>query len=355
MGPPARAPRPGAIGERRAPRSIERAPATTLPSLRSPTGTDGSCTCTATACSGRSPTPRTSCRRRWPRRGGASTASPAPRRFAPGFTASPRTAASTPSATAGDGRRRAHPAVRAARAVAARRGHLAAALPRRLARPARGPSARPVGAPGVPRDGRARVRRRPAEAPAPPDRRRGPVRCPRLLHRRGRHHALHEPHHGQGPAAAGPGIARARGLRSRARSGPRLGRRARAGTALQRCVPGRRHRRDRRPAHRRRLAGHAPGAARVPGPDAVAAFLRASAAWRGRRALRLVATRANTQPAFATPLAEPGEPARPTGLLVLALAGGRIGAVTRFLDPGLPAAFGLEGDIEQGQDEQRRA
>lgn len=68
-----------------------------------------------------------------------------------------------------------------------------------------------------------------------------------------------------------------------------------------------------------------------------------------------MATRANTQPAFATPLAEPGEPARPTGLLVLALAGGRIGAVTRFLDPGLPAAFGLEGDIEQGQDEQRRA
>jgi hypothetical protein len=91
------------------------------------------------------------------------------------------------------------------------------------------------------------------------------------------------------------------------------------------------------------------------GPDAVAAFLRASAAWRGRRALRLVATRANTQPAFATYLAEPGEPARPTGLLVLALAGGRIGAITRFLDPGLPAAFGLEGDIEQGQDEQRRA
>ncbi len=182
-----------------------------------------------------------------------------------------------------------------------------------------------------------------------------PVRRPRLLHRRGPRHALHEPHRGQGPAAAGPGIARARGLRSRARSGPRLGRRARAGTALQRCVPGRRHRRDRRPAHRRRLAGHAPGAARVPRPDAVAAFLRASAAWRGRRALRLVATRANTQPAFATPLAEPGEPARPTGLLVLALAGGRIGAITRFLDPGLPAAFGLEGDIEQGQDEQRRA
>ena len=79
------------------------------------------------------------------------------------------------------------------------------------------------------------------------------------------------------------------------------------------------------------------------GPAAVAGFLRASAAWRGQRELRLVPTRANAQPAFATYLADPGDAAgRPTGLLVLTLSAGRIGAVTRFLDPRLPARCGVD-------------
>jgi RNA polymerase sigma-70 factor (ECF subfamily) len=67
------------------------------------------------------------------------------------------------------------------------------------------------------------------------------------------------------------------------------------------------------------------------GPEAIAGFLRTSPTWRGRRQLRLVATRVNTQPAFACYLAD-----RPTGLLVLTLAGKRISGITRFLDADLP-------------------
>jgi len=55
------------------------------------------------------------------------------RRHGPGCTASPRTAASTPSGTPSADRPR--PAVRAARALASRGRHLAAAPPWRLARP----------------------------------------------------------------------------------------------------------------------------------------------------------------------------------------------------------------------------
>jgi RNA polymerase sigma-70 factor (ECF subfamily) len=70
------------------------------------------------------------------------------------------------------------------------------------------------------------------------------------------------------------------------------------------------------------------------GPEAIAGFLRASAAWRAGRELRLATTRANTQPAFAVYLGAPGRPAAgdPAGLLVLTLAGARIGGLTRFLD-----------------------
>lgn len=78
------------------------------------------------------------------------------------------------------------------------------------------------------------------------------------------------------------------------------------------------------------------------GRAAIAAFLRASAGWRGRRCLRLVPTRANSQPAFGCYLAEGEKPtARPTGLLVLTLSDGRIRAITRFLDNDLPRRFGL--------------
>jgi RNA polymerase sigma-70 factor (TIGR02960 family) len=77
------------------------------------------------------------------------------------------------------------------------------------------------------------------------------------------------------------------------------------------------------------------------GPAAIAAFLSASATWRGRR-VRLVPTRANTQPAFGCYLTEAEKPtAHPTGLLVLTLSDDRICAITRFLDNDLPRRFGL--------------
>ena len=78
------------------------------------------------------------------------------------------------------------------------------------------------------------------------------------------------------------------------------------------------------------------------GPAAVAAFLRASASWRGRRHFRLVPCRANTQPAFGCYLPGPDQaPARATGILVLTLSGNRISGITRFLDEELPRMFGL--------------
>ena len=78
------------------------------------------------------------------------------------------------------------------------------------------------------------------------------------------------------------------------------------------------------------------------GAAAIAAFLRASAAWRAGRQLRLVATRANTQPAFGCHVTDLEEQsAHPAGLIVLTLDDDRIGAVTRFLDGDLQHRFGL--------------
>ena len=69
------------------------------------------------------------------------------------------------------------------------------------------------------------------------------------------------------------------------------------------------------------------------GPVAIAEFLRASSASRGRRPLRLVPTRANGQPAFACHLGGPDEGStHPAGVLVLTMTGDRISAITRFLD-----------------------
>jgi RNA polymerase sigma-70 factor (TIGR02960 family) len=73
------------------------------------------------------------------------------------------------------------------------------------------------------------------------------------------------------------------------------------------------------------------------GPAAIAAFLDVSNTWRGQRILRLVPTRANTQPAFGCYLAERGDSiACWAGLLVLTLAGDRIRGITRFHDNKLP-------------------
>jgi RNA polymerase sigma-70 factor (TIGR02960 family) len=77
------------------------------------------------------------------------------------------------------------------------------------------------------------------------------------------------------------------------------------------------------------------------GRPAIAAFLRNRADRRGAP-FHVVATRANTQPAFGCYFAAPHTSiARPYGLLVLTCAGDRIGALTWFSDTGLFPHFGL--------------
>ena len=78
------------------------------------------------------------------------------------------------------------------------------------------------------------------------------------------------------------------------------------------------------------------------GPEAIAAFLRDIAGWRGPRHYRLVPTRANGQPAFGCYLQEAQAPVfRAHGMIVLTLSGDRISAITRFVDNSNMARFGL--------------
>lgn len=83
------------------------------------------------------------------------------------------------------------------------------------------------------------------------------------------------------------------------------------------------------------------------GRDAIAGFLRTSTEWRAQRALRLLPTRANGQPAFAAYLSRrPEEPtAYFTGILVLTIRSDRIASITRFLDSDLQRQFGLSDTI----------
>jgi RNA polymerase sigma-70 factor (ECF subfamily) len=77
------------------------------------------------------------------------------------------------------------------------------------------------------------------------------------------------------------------------------------------------------------------------GHEAIAAFLRYRAELRGA-ALRVVPTRANTQPAFGCYLPDAHAPiARPYGLIVLTLEGDAIAAITWLADTGLFRHFGL--------------
>jgi RNA polymerase sigma-70 factor (ECF subfamily) len=77
------------------------------------------------------------------------------------------------------------------------------------------------------------------------------------------------------------------------------------------------------------------------GHDAVAAFLRQRQELRGSP-LRVVPTRANTQPAFGCYLPDPHAAiARPYGLCVLTLEGDAIAAITWFADTGVFPHFGL--------------
>ncbi len=77
------------------------------------------------------------------------------------------------------------------------------------------------------------------------------------------------------------------------------------------------------------------------GRDAIAAFLRGSAERRGAP-LRVVPTRANTQPAFGCYLPAPGaDAARAYALFVLTLDGDQISAITWFAGSSGFPRFGL--------------
>ena len=78
------------------------------------------------------------------------------------------------------------------------------------------------------------------------------------------------------------------------------------------------------------------------GIPAITGFLRASLGFRGSRPVSLLPTRANTQPAFSSYVAESaGAAGHPAGLIVLTLTGDRIAAVTRFHTDHLLPRFGL--------------
>jgi RNA polymerase sigma-70 factor (TIGR02960 family) len=78
------------------------------------------------------------------------------------------------------------------------------------------------------------------------------------------------------------------------------------------------------------------------GHEDVARILTNRFAWRGETRVRLVPTRANTQPAFGFYVEDPHTPiARAHGLVVLTLSGDRISAITRFLDNSVLPLFGL--------------
>jgi RNA polymerase sigma-70 factor (TIGR02960 family) len=83
------------------------------------------------------------------------------------------------------------------------------------------------------------------------------------------------------------------------------------------------------------------------GPATIAAFLHDRARARGVP-LRLVATRANGQPAFGCYLPDPQAAiAHAYGLLVLTLKGDRISAITWFFDSGLFPNFGLPRTLHE--------
>jgi RNA polymerase sigma-70 factor (ECF subfamily) len=78
------------------------------------------------------------------------------------------------------------------------------------------------------------------------------------------------------------------------------------------------------------------------GQEAIAAFLDDRFATHRERRVRLVPTRANSQPAFGHYIDDAHAPiGRYYGIIVLTLEGDRISAITRFGDSGFLPAFGL--------------
>jgi RNA polymerase sigma-70 factor (ECF subfamily) len=86
------------------------------------------------------------------------------------------------------------------------------------------------------------------------------------------------------------------------------------------------------------------------GIAAIRSMLRASFEYRGGNRMYLVPTRANTQPALA---GYAGDRARggafPSGLFVLAMAGTRIQAITRFHIDELYPRFGLARSLPEAE------
>jgi RNA polymerase sigma-70 factor (ECF subfamily) len=85
-----------------------------------------------------------------------------------------------------------------------------------------------------------------------------------------------------------------------------------------------------------------PEAAEYLGPQAIGRFLSTVPAAGALERFRLVATRANGQPAFGCYLRDPHTPiARAYGLMVLTLRGDRVAGLAGFADTAVFAAFGL--------------
>jgi RNA polymerase sigma-70 factor (ECF subfamily) len=82
------------------------------------------------------------------------------------------------------------------------------------------------------------------------------------------------------------------------------------------------------------------------GPAAAARLLSAMVFRDGTRRITLSPARANGQPAFACHASDAGGPARPAGMIVLALSGGQVSGVARFPGNGLLPRFGF-GDAGQ--------
>jgi RNA polymerase sigma-70 factor (ECF subfamily) len=87
------------------------------------------------------------------------------------------------------------------------------------------------------------------------------------------------------------------------------------------------------------------------GTAAIRSFLQASFGYRGAGQMYLVPTAADTQPAMASYVSGPDPKARatafPAGILVLTVAGTRIGAITRFLGDRLYSRFGLAESLTE--------
>jgi RNA polymerase sigma-70 factor (TIGR02960 family) len=78
------------------------------------------------------------------------------------------------------------------------------------------------------------------------------------------------------------------------------------------------------------------------GAHAIGAFLQTLATWRSDQRFRLIATRANTQPAFGVYSTDPhASIAHASGLIVLTLEGARIAVITNFIGTSTLPRFGL--------------